>query len=91
MSRALPGNPGINNTAYLFFALVAAFLFFVTLRGDLGKWLGLLGLAGGTTASTAAPAATPNAAGAAPSAPALPSIPSVLGGAPISSSLGSNY
>jgi hypothetical protein len=28
-----------------------AYLFFITVRGDLGKWLGLLGLAGTTSNS----------------------------------------
>lgn len=53
--RALPG-AGINQTSFLFGAVVFAFLFYITTKGDLGKWLGLLGLAGtsGTSAATAA-------------------------------------
>jgi hypothetical protein len=44
----------VNQTSFLWGTLVFAFLFFVTVRGDLGKWLGLLGFAG-TGAGTAAP------------------------------------
>ena len=42
--RSLPGS-GINQTSFLFGAILFAFLFFITVRGDLAKWLGLLGLA----------------------------------------------
>jgi hypothetical protein len=44
----------VNPTSFLFGALVFAFLFFVTVRGDLGKWLGLLGLANAAPAGNAA-------------------------------------
>jgi hypothetical protein len=44
----------VNPTSFLFGALVFAFLFFVTVRGDLGKWLGLLGLANAAPAGNVA-------------------------------------
>ena len=37
---------GLNQTSFLFGALILAFLFFITVRGDLAQWLGLLGLGG---------------------------------------------
>ena len=36
----------INQTSFMFGACLFAFAFFITARGDLAKWLGLLGLAG---------------------------------------------
>lgn len=55
----LPGKPaGINNTAYFFAFLAFAFLFYVTAKGDLGKWLGLFGLAGDTGKGLSAAAAS---------------------------------
>lgn len=77
---------GVNNTAYLFFVLALAFLFYITVRGDLGKWLGLIGLAGSappaaqnataqqaTSNSNFLGAALPDVlSGSAPSLPALP-------------------
>ena len=44
---------GINQTSFLFGALVLAFLFFITVKGDLPAWLGLLGLGGGVTPANA--------------------------------------
>lgn len=84
------GNPGINNTAWLFFILAAAFLFYVTIKGDLPKWLGLFGLAPGKAApaagssSTAGPAAGfPNMLGGRIGGnlqpPALPALPNITG------------
>jgi hypothetical protein len=76
------GNPGINNTAWLFFILAAAFLFYVTTRGDLPKWLGLFGL--GKSAAPAAPSpgatGTPSAARGLPSLPGLPPLAGGQGG-----------
>jgi hypothetical protein len=66
-ARALPF-ANVNQTSFLFGAVFFAFLFFVTVRGDLGKWLGLLGLAGGG-------ATTPNAGASLPAAPSLPGLP----------------
>lgn len=37
---------GINQTSFMFGALIVAFIFYVTIKGDLPQWLGLLGLAG---------------------------------------------
>lgn len=83
--------PNISQTAFIFAAVGFAFLFFVTIRGDLPKWLGLLGLAG-TTAP--APIASPGASGSGSAAwlgqalpdvlagqqPALPTIPAITPG-----------
>lgn len=41
-----------NWTSIVFGALIFAFLFFVTVRGDLAKLLGIFGLAAGTTTPT---------------------------------------
>ena len=60
----------VNQTSFLFGAVVFAFLFFITVRGDLAKWLGLLGLAGGSAAASGTPAL-----------PALPAIPGLPAGA----------
>lgn len=54
VSTAPLGNPGVNNTAFLFGALAFGFAFWITARGDLPKWLGMLGLAG-TRPGTGAP------------------------------------
>jgi hypothetical protein len=75
-SRALM--PPVNQTALLFGAVAFAFVFFVTIRGDLGKWLGLFGLAKGAASpapspSGGAPVGTPGVGGL-PATPALPSI-----------------
>lgn len=75
---AAPGgiNPApsvtINNTAYLFFVLFGAFIVFITIRGDLPKWLGLLGLAGSPTGSTTSTNTT--ASNGLPSLATLPSL-----------------
>ena len=37
----------MNQTAFTFGALAFAFLVFITIRGDLARWLGVFGLAGG--------------------------------------------
>jgi hypothetical protein len=84
--RALPF-ASVNQTSFLFGALFFAFLFFVTVRGDLGKWLGLLGLAGSTgqaggaslTAQTQA-AATANVTSGSAGIPALPNLPQLSAG-----------
>jgi hypothetical protein len=48
----------------MFGALVVAFIFYVTIKGDLPQWLGLLGLAGfNTSAASGATSATGPAAG----------------------------
>jgi hypothetical protein len=71
------GNPGINNTAYLFFVIALAFIVYITVKGDLPKWLGLLGLGGtpaGSTAASAATTGTPAVAGGLPGLPGLPTL-----------------
>ena len=91
------GTPGVNNTAWLFFVLVLAFLFFVTVRGDLPKWLGLLGLGGSPktgAAPTPAPAGDANfLGGALPDVlsgqhAGLPPLPAIPGGGTYSASGG---
>lgn len=42
-----PPLPQVSQSAFIFAMLVAAFVFYVTIKGDLPKWLGLLGLAQG--------------------------------------------
>lgn len=62
---SVPPLGGINQTSFAFGAIMFAYLFFVTVRGDLGKWLGVLGLAGTTgkaasnTPAGTTPASTP--------------------------------
>jgi len=85
MALRLPGNPGIDNTAFLFFVLAAAFAFFITVRGDLPKWLGLFGLAGSapgkpvTGAGTSGGTTGPSPAPLVSNLPALPAIPNFSG------------
>ena len=52
---------GINQTSFMFGALVVSFIFYVTIKGDLPQWLGLLGLGGFATASTTTNATGPAA------------------------------
>ena len=78
------GNPGVNNTAWLFFILAAAFLFYVTIKGDLPKWLGLFGLAPSTGAAAPSASSTGAAGGGLPNvlggaAPHLPGLPNITG------------
>ena len=61
---AQPALSGISQTAFIFGAVGFMFLVFITLRGDLPKWLGLLGLA---------PSATP-ATGTSPLGAAVPDV-----------------
>lgn len=56
---ALPGQPaGISQTSFIFATVFVAYLVFITLRGDLAKWLGVFGFGAYT-----APSASTNAAG----------------------------
>jgi hypothetical protein len=77
-AQALGKPGGVNNTAYLFFVLALAFIIFITVKGDLPKWLGLFGLAsqGATPVGTAAGSA-PGTASVASGLPGLPSLPSI--------------
>lgn len=70
----VPGKPaGINNTAFLFGTVAFAFVLWVTARGDLPKWLGLLGIGSASAAPTSGgTVANPGA----PSLPTLPTLPS---------------
>jgi hypothetical protein len=76
----------INNTAYLFFVLFGAFIVFITIRGDLPKWLGLLGLAGSPSGGTTT-ANTTSANGP----PTPPSTPNLLGNASSDASSANTY
>lgn len=94
------GRPGgVNNTAYLFFVLALAFIIFITVKGDLPKWLGLFGLGGTPTGATTAAAASspassaipnvlggPGLSGGAPSYPALPALGQTSASSPLNTS-----
>ena len=54
----------INQTSFMFGACLFAFLFYITAKGDLAKWLGLLGLAGSGNAAASAPTSSFGSAGA---------------------------
>lgn len=58
----------------MFGALAFAFLFYITVKGDLAKWLGLLGL-GGTPTTTATPGTTTSGAGTPGTATPTTSVP----------------
>lgn len=73
--RAAAPSPGINQTSFMFGAVLFAFLFFITVRGDLAKWLGLLGLAGSGAGSVASGSLSTVAPSAAPGSNGLPGIP----------------
>lgn len=49
----------VSPTSFLFGALLFAFLFYITINGDLAKWLGLLGLGAQPLAPAQNPAAVP--------------------------------
>jgi hypothetical protein len=74
----------VNPTSLMFGAVLFAFLFYITVRGDLAKWLGLLGLGSGGNSGQPLPAAQNPLAGvtgpAAPIAPGLPPLPSTGAG-----------
>jgi len=73
----------VNPTSLMFGAVMFAFLFYITVKGDLAKWLGLLGL-GGSAPATLAPASNPLAGVStvpiAPLAPGAPSLPATGAG-----------
>lgn len=42
----LPGQPaGVSQTSFIFAVTFVAYLVFITMRGDLAKWLGVFGFA----------------------------------------------
>lgn len=44
----LPGQPsGVSQTSFIFASVFVAYLVYITLRGDLGKWLGVFGFGAG--------------------------------------------
>lgn len=57
----LPGQPtGVSQTSFIFAIVFVAYLIFITLRGDLAKWLGVFGFGtytapASTTATTGVP------------------------------------
>jgi len=71
----------VNPTSLMFGAVLFAFLFYITVRGDLAKWLGLLGLAGSTPAN-AAPAVNTGATYGMPGLTPMAAMPDlrVVGG-----------
>ena len=71
---AQPALSGISQTAFIFGAVGFMFLVFITLRGDLPKWLGLLGLAPSTTPATGQIGSTPG------TSPLGAPVPDVLSG-----------
>jgi hypothetical protein len=83
-----------DQTAFTFGALLFAWLLFITMRGDLARWLGVFGLAGssGGSPSGALPVtpatqlATPGSGLTIPGIPDLPALPT-LGGSGAGSSL----
>ena len=60
------GPIAISQTAFIFATVAFAFLFYITVRGDLAKWLGLFGLGGGGSATPAATVATSQPAASSP-------------------------
>jgi hypothetical protein len=81
---ALPGQPsGINNTAFIFGTVALAFVLWITAKGDLPKWLGMLGLGSGAGATgSSASAASKSGNDAALSLPSLPTLPALGSGSP---------
>jgi hypothetical protein len=76
---ALPGQPsGVSQTSFIFATVFGAYVIYITLRGDLAKWLGVFGMAA-NAAPNVASATAPNVAapGSAP-APSLPNTPSAF-------------
>jgi hypothetical protein len=57
---ALPGQPsGMSQTSFIFASVFVAYLVFITLRGDLAKWLGVFGFSsGGGAPSGSTPSGT---------------------------------
>lgn len=72
----------VSPTSFLFGALLFAFLFYITVNGDLAKWLGLLGLG----AAPLAPAQNPSQL-----SPTAASLPNSLNLAPTSYVQGSQF
>lgn len=65
MAVPLPANPGISQTNYLFFMVFVLYLIFITLNGDLAKWLGVFGVgSAGAGATATSGGATVGGAGA---------------------------
>jgi hypothetical protein len=63
VASSAPGQAiGFNQTAFIFGVIAVAFLIYVTIKGDLPKWLGLLGLAP-SSASASSGLASPNSQG----------------------------
>ncbi len=71
--QVAPVTAQFSQTAFIFAVLGFAFLFYITIRGDLPKWLGVFGFATKSPVSTTGlPAAGTNTAGGA--------LPDVLSG-----------
>lgn len=86
--RSVAGG-GFSQTGFMFGAILFAFIVFITMRGDLAKWLGVFGLAGSASGSTSSTATlgTSSTQGVAQSIepnwslPSLPALPSISTGA----------
>lgn len=68
---------GINQTSFMFGAVLFAFLFFITVRGDLAKWLGLLGLGGSSKGLGVGTAVAQNSIQANTGLPSLAGLPAI--------------
>lgn len=91
-ATAQPVLGGISQTAFIFATIAFLFLFYITIKGDLGKWLGLFAIgsksSGSTTASMPSNAGTNTLGSALPDVlsgqhnapPALPSVPTIDNG-----------
>lgn len=72
--------PAIGQTGFVFAVVGFAWVFYITTRGDLPKWLGLLGLAGGSSkAPTASQGGTTISGAGLPALPGLATIPALPG------------
>ena len=73
--------PAIGQTGFVFAVVGFAWVFYITTRGDLPKWLGLLGLAGGSSKAGGTVAGPAPASGlpALPGIQPLPALPGVSG------------
>jgi len=87
----LPAKPaGMSQTNFVFAILFVTFFVFVTLKGDLAKWLAIFGFggnAGGTAANPAAGASTPAAPAGISALPGLPALPGLSSAPPVTSGL----
>lgn len=72
---ARPAFSGINQTTWLFACVIGAWVFYITARGDLAKWLGLFGISGKSANVNSNGSGNYNL----PALPNLPGVPSLAG------------